>query len=60
MNKINKDVLINAAVAGLLMSGAVIMKSVLGNAITVNMDMNDISDRALKGDLVELVANNAL
>lgn len=60
MNKLNKDVLINAAVAGLLMSGAVIMKHVLGNSVTVNMDMNDISNRALKGDLVDIIENNAL
>lgn len=59
-NKINKEVLINAAVAGLLMSGAVIMKSMLGSAITVNMDMNDISKRAIEGDLVDIIAHDAL
>lgn len=59
-NKINKEVLINAAVAGLLMSGAVIMKSMLGNAISINMDMNDISKRATEGELVDMIAHDAL
>lgn len=53
MNKINKEVLMNAVVAGVLMSGAVILKAALGNTITVNMDMNDISNRALQGELIE-------
>ena len=53
MNKINKEVLMNAVVAGVLMSGAVILKAALGNTITVNMDMNDISNKALQGELIE-------
>ena len=55
MNKINKEVLMNAVVAGVLMSGAVILKAALGNTITVNMDMNDISNKALQGELIEVM-----
>ena len=56
MKKINKDILINAAVAGVLMSGAVILKAVLGDTISVNMDMNDVSNQALRGELVDAVS----
>ena len=58
VNKINKEVLINAAIAGLLMSGAVILKAALGDTITVNMDMNDISSQALEGNLVDIVCTD--
>lgn len=56
MKKINKDVLMNAAVAGVLMSGAVILKAVLGDTISVNMDMNDVSNQALRGELIDSVS----
>ena len=58
VNKINKEVLINAAIAGLLMSGAVILKAALGDVITVNMDMNDVSNQALEGSLVDVVCTD--
>lgn len=58
VNKINKEVLINAAIAGLLMSGAVILKAALGDTITVNMDMNDVSNQALEGSLVDIVCTD--
>lgn len=58
VNKINKEVLINAAIAGLLMSGAVILKAALGDVITVNMDMNDVSNQALEGSLVDIVCTD--
>lgn len=55
MNKINKEVLLNALAAGVLMSGAVILKAALGDMISVNMDMNDVSKQAIGGNLVESV-----
>lgn len=52
IKRIDKEVLINAVVAGVMMSGAVLLKAALGDMINVNIDMNELADRATKEDLV--------
>lgn len=52
IKRIDKEVLINAVVAGVMMSGAVLLKAALGDMINVNIDMNELADRATTEDLV--------
>lgn len=52
MIKIEKKVLANAMMAGLLASGAVILKSVLKDNVSINIDMNDMVTKASNGVLI--------
>ena len=52
MINIEKKVFLNAAMAGLLASGAVILKSVLKDSVNINIDMNDMVAKASNGVLI--------
>lgn len=52
MINIEKKVILNAAMAGLIASGAVILKSVLKDSVNINIDMNDMVSKASNGTLI--------